>query len=158
MEIPQEIIDSGTFTVNSDTDPELIIRVEKYNEEMRENRRNKLRIRMFGSFFLALNIGMPIIIGIIGIKAGGMFILNPRVEWLETGSLILFVLAFVFFGMIKRNIIAVTAFSVPLIFADLRCALMVGINIVLTVFYVKYGRILKKQRGYPRFPIIRIVK
>ncbi len=46
----------------------------------------------------------------------------------------------------------------PRILKVLRCALMAGINIVLTVFYVRYGNILKKQAGYPRFARIRIEK
>lgn len=156
MELPQEITDSGVLTVTPDTDPELIIRAERYNERMRANRMFAQRHRLLGSAFLALNVIMPVVIGFIGIKAGGMFILNPRVEWLEAAVLILFAAAYVFFGLIMRNLIAVTAFSAPLIFMDLRCALMAGINVVLTVFYVKYGKILKNQPGYPMFRKIHI--
>lgn len=158
MEIPQEVLDSRVLTVYSDTDPELVFSVENYNKRMVDNQKQKRKLKLLESVFLMLNIAMPIIVGIIGLKDGGMFIIKPRIQWLEVAVLILFVAAYVFFGMIKRNLIAVTAFSVPLVIMDFRCILMVGVNVVLTVFDVKYGRILKTLRGYPNFTRIHIEK
>lgn len=158
MEIPQEVIDSRVLTVYPDTDPELVFSVEGYNKKMVENQKQKRKLKLLEQIFLMLNIAMPIIVGVIGLKAGGMFIIKPRIEWLEVAVLILFAAAYVFFGMIKRNLIAVTAFSVPLVIMDLRCILMVGVNVVLTVFDVKYGRILARQQGYPNFARIHIEK
>lgn len=158
MEIPQEVLDSRVLTVYTDTDPELVFLVESYNKRMVDNQKQKRKLKMLESIFLMLNIAMPIIVGIIGLKAGGMFIIKPRIEWLEVAVLILFLAAYIFFGMIKRNLIAVTAFSVPLIIMDFRCILMVGVNVVLTAFDVKYGRILTTLQGYPNFARIHIEK
>lgn len=158
MEIPQEVIDSRVLTVDTDTDPELVFSVEGYNKRMFDNQKQKRKLKLLESVFLMLNIAMPIIVGIIGLKDGGMFIIKPRIEWLEAAVLILFLAGYIFFGMIKRNLIAVTAFSVPLIIMDLRCVLMVGVNVVLTAFDVKYGRILKSLQGYPNFARIRVEK
>lgn len=158
MEIPQEVIDSRVLTVYTDTDPELVFLVESYNKRMLDNQKQKRKLKLLESVFLMLNIAMPIIVGMIGLKAGGMFIIKPRIEWLEVAVLILFAAGYVFFGMIKRNLVAVTCFSVPLIIMDFRCILMVGVNVVLTAFDVKYGKILTTLEGYPRFSRIHIEK
>lgn len=156
MEIPQEVIDSRVLMVDADTDPELVFMVEAYNKKMADNLKQKRKLKLLESIFLMLNIAMPIIVGMIGLKAGGMFIIKPRIEWLEIAVLLLFLAGYVFFGLIKRNLIAVTCFSLPLIIMDFRCVLMVGVNIVLTAFDVKYGKILKTLEGYPRFAGIHI--
>lgn len=158
MKIPQEVIDSRILTAYLNTDPELVISVENYNRKM-ENARKLMRSKiMLERIFLLLNIVLLIAVGIIGIKTGGVFILNPRAEWLEYAALVLFVAAFFFFGVKKRNTIAVTAFSVPLIFMDLRCAAMIAVNVVLTVFHQKKLRDVRRREGYPYFTRIHIEK
>lgn len=158
MKIPQEVIDNRIFTAYLDTDPELVISVENYNRKM-ENARKIMRSKiMLERIFLLVNIVMLIAVGIIGIKTGGVFILNPRVEWLEYVSLGLYIAAIFFFGMKKRNFIVLTAFTIPLIFMDLRCVAMVAVNIVITVFHQKKLFEVKCKEGYPYFTKIHIEK
>ena len=92
------------------------------------------------------------------IPNGVIFLLNPRIVWLENTISILFVVAFFVFGLWRRNLIAVTAFSALLLLADARYALLIGVNIVLTVFHEKNKRIVKSSAGYPTFLRIHIEK
>lgn len=158
MIIPQEVLESRVCEVYSDTDPELLISLELYNGRMLENRLKKRKLALFGSVILSLNIIMLVIVGIIGMKAGGMFLLKPRVEWLESAALVMFAAAFVWFGFIKRNFIALTVFSVLLIFMDMRCVIITAADIFLTVFYMIRSRTLVGLTGYPDFYGIRIKK
>ena len=158
MEIPQEIIDSRVLTVKPDTELELIISVEYYNSRMALHRKQILGIFRLERIFFLLNVTLLIAIGVIGIRTGGVFIFEPRVEWLEYTVLGLYVAAFVWFGMIKRNLIALTAFSILLIFMDVRCLIMAVVNIVLTVFHEIKLRGLKGRQGFPMFRSIHIEK
>ncbi len=156
MDIPKEVLDSGVLTVYTNTDPELVSAVEKYNEQMVLNQEMKRNLRWLENIFLILNIGLLIIPGMI--PNGVIFLLNPRIVWLENTISILFVVAFFVFGLWRRNLIAVTAFSALLLLADARYALLIGVNIVLTVFHEKNKRIVKSSAGYPTFLRIHIEK
>ena len=156
MEIPQEVIDSRVLMVSPDTDLELILSVEYYNGRMARSRKQMRTLLMLERLFLMLNVTLLIAVGVIGIKTGGVFILKPRVEWLEYAVLGLFTAAFLWFGMIKRNLVALTLFSIPLIFMDLRCVIMAVVNIVITVFHeIKLHNVRNKQ-GFPLFRSIHI--
>ncbi|MDE6727231.1 MAG: hypothetical protein K2J80_04745 [Oscillospiraceae bacterium] len=156
MEIPQEVIESGVCTVYPNTDPELLIRVEKYNERMGIARRFRRKLWLLERVFLALNITMPLVFGMM--PTGVIYILDPRIEWLEWTALGVFAAAYLFFGLWRRNLIAVTVASSLLMLTDMRCALMLGVDIVLTVFREKGVRTLKRAEGYPRFAAIMIEK
>ena len=156
MEIPQEIIDSRVLTVKPDTEPELIISVEYYNGRMALHRKQMLGIFRLERVFFLLNVTLLIAIGVIGIRTGGRFIFEPRVEWLEYTVLGLYVAAFVWFGLIKHNFIVLTAFSILLIFMDLRCVIMAAINIVITVLHEIKFHDLKGKQGFPLFRSIHI--
>lgn len=154
MEIPQEILDSGVCKVDDETDPELVFSVENYNEKMRIARKFRRKVFLLEKAFLSLNIAMPVIFGMM--PAGVIFLINPRLVWLEWTALGVFAAAYLIFGLWRRNFIAVTAFSVLLLLMDARCALMFGVDVVLTVFREKGVRTLKGAEGYPRFSIIKI--
>lgn len=156
MEIPQEVIESGVCTIYPDTDPELLIRVEKYNERMGIARRFRRKLWLLERAFLALNITMPLVFGMM--PRGVIFILDPRIEWLEWTALGVFAAVYLIFGLLRRNIIAVTAASSLLLLTDFRCALMLGVDIILTVFREKGLRTLKNAEGFPRFAAIMIEK
>lgn len=156
MEIPQEVLDSGVCAVNNDTDPELLISVEYYNEKMRIARRFRRKLLLLERVFLAVNIGMPVIFGMI--PTGVIYLINPRLEWLEWTALGAFAAAYLVFGLWRRNLIAVTVASALLLLTDARCALLVGVDIVLTVFREKGVRTLKNAEGFPNFRIIQIKK
>lgn len=158
MIIPQEVLESRVCEVYSDTDPELLMSLELYNRRMLDNRLKKRRLAMFGSVILSLNVVMLVIIGIIGMKAGGKFLLEPRTEWLEIAALAVFAAAFVYFGLVKRNFIVLTAFSALLIFMDIRCVIITGADILLTVFYMVRSRAVAGLTGYPDFYGIHVKK
>lgn len=158
MEIPQEIIDSRVLTVKPGTELELILSVEYYNSRMALNRKRMLGVLRLERIYFLLNVTLLVTIGVIGIRTGGKFIFEPRVEWLEYTALGLFAAAFVWFGMIKRNLIALTAFSILLIFMDVRCLIMAAVNIVLTVFREIKLHGLKSRQGFPLFRNIHIEK
>lgn len=156
MEIPQEIIDSRVLIVKPDTDLELIMSVDHYNSRMAFSRKQMRSVIRLERIFFLLNIALLIAIGMIGIKTGGVFIFEPRIEWLEYTVLGLFAAAFFWFGLIKRNFIVLTVFSVLLIFMDLRCLIMAGINVVLAVFHWTKLHNVKNKQGYPFFRPIHI--
>lgn len=156
MKIPQEVIDSGKFTAYPDTDPELVISVENYNRKMELARLQKLRLRLLERIFLLLNVSLLIIPGML--PEGVIFILNPRIVWLEWAALAMYAAAFFCFGIWRKNYIAVTIFSVLLLLCDARYGLMIVVNAVLTVFHEKGLRMIKGREGYPNFRMIRIEK
>lgn len=156
MEIPQEVLKSGVCTVYPDSDPELIFSVENYNYKMVTARRFARKLWILERVFLALNIGMPIIFGMM--PTGVIYVINPRLEWLEWAALGTFVAAYLVLGLFFRNFIAVTIASSLLILTDARCALILGVNIVLTVFREKAVPTLKNAEGYPLFRLIKIEK
>lgn len=156
MDIPQEVIDSGVCTVYLNTDPELVIAVEKHNDKMGIARKFRRKLRLLEKVFLALNIAMPIVFGMM--PTGVIYLINPRLEWLEWTALGVFAAAYLIFGLWRRNCIAVTVISSLLLLMDARCALMTGVDIVLTVFREKGVRTLKGAEGYPRFSMIQIEK
>lgn len=158
MIIPQEVLESRVCEVYPDTDPELLMSLQLYNRRMLENRLKKRRLALFGSIILSVNVIMLVIVGIIGMKGGGKFLLKPRVEWIETAALTVFAAAFVFFGFIKRNFIALTVFSALLVFMDVRCVIITGADVLLTVFYMIRGIALAGLTGYPDFYVIHIKK
>lgn len=156
MEIPQEVLESGVCTVYLNTDPELLISVEKYNERMLIARKFRRKVFLLEKAFLALNIGMLIIFGMM--PTGVIYLINPRLEWLEWTALGVFAAVYLVFGLWRRNFIAVTAASALLLLTDVRCALMLGVDIVLMVFREKGVRTLKKAEGFPFFRPIQIEK
>ena len=156
MEIPQEVLDSGVCTVYLNSDPELLISVELYNERMGIARKFARKIFLLEKAFLALNIAMPIVFGMM--PTGVIFLINPRIEWLEWAALGTFAAAYLIFGLLRRNFIAVTIFSALLLLMDARCALLLGVNIILTVFREKGVRTLKRTQGFPRYRKIQIEK
>lgn len=156
MEIPQEIIDSRVLIVKPDTDLELIISVEHYNSRMALARRKMRSVLLLERLYFLMNVSLLIAIGVIGIKTGGMFILQPRIEWLEYTALGLFAAAFFWFGLIKRNFIVLTAFSFLLIIMDLRYGITSVLNIIITVFHRIKLSDLKGKQGYPFFMNIHI--
>ena len=54
MDIPKEVLDSGVLTVYTNTDPELVSAVEKYNEQMVLNQKMKRNLRWLENIFLIL--------------------------------------------------------------------------------------------------------
>lgn len=156
MEIPQEILDSRVLIVKPDTDLELIISVEHYNSRMSFSRRQMRSVLRLERIFLLLNVTLLMTIGLIGIRTGGVFLFDPRVEWLEYTSLGVFAAAYVWFGLIKRNFIVLTVFSLLLIFMDLRCWIMALINVLLAAFHWVKLHNVKNRQGYPFFRTIHI--
>lgn len=156
MNIPQEVLESGVCTITPESDPELVFSVETYNNKMAIARRFARKIWLLERVFLALNICMPIIFGMM--PTGVIYVINPRITWLEWAALGVFVGVYLVFGLFARNVVVVTIASALLILTDARCALLVGINIVLTVFYQKGKKTLKSAEGYPKFRTIRIEK
>ncbi|MDE6731835.1 MAG: hypothetical protein K2J77_03035 [Oscillospiraceae bacterium] len=156
MNIPQDVLESGVCTISPDTDPELVFSVESYNNKMAIARRFRRKVWLLERVFLALNIGMPIIFGMM--PTGVIYVINPRITWLEWAALGTFVGVYLIFGLFARNLVVVTIASALLILTDARCALLVGINIVLAVFYQKGKKTLKSAEGYPKFRTIRIEK
>ena len=156
MEIPQEIIDNRVLIVKPDTELELILSVEYYNSRMALSRKQMRSVIRFEHLFFLLDIALLIAIGVAGIRTGGMFVFEPRIEWLEYASLGLFIAAFFWFGLIKRNFIVLTLFSALLIFMDVRCVIMAVLNVVLTVLHEIKLRDVKSRQGYPFFRSIHI--
>lgn len=156
MEIPQEVLESGVCTVYLNTDPELLFSVESYNNKMAIARKFRRKVWLLERVFLTLNIGMPIIFGMM--PMGVIYLINPRMEWLEWTALGAFAAAYLVFGLLRRNFIAVTIASALLLLTDARCALMVGVDIVLTVFREKGVKTLKSAEGFPFFRPIKIEK
>lgn len=156
MEIPQEVIESGVCTIYPDTDPELVFLVERYNERMSIARRFRRKVWLLERVFLALNITMPLVFGMM--PRGVIYIFDPRIKWLEWAALGVFAAVYLVFGLWLRNIIAVTAASSLLLLTDFRCALMFGVDVVLTVFREKGIRTLQRTQGFPRFAAIMIEK
>ena len=156
MEIPQEIIDNRVLIVKPDTDLELILSVEHYNSRMASARRQMRDVLRLERLYFLLNVTLLVAIGVVGIKTGGVFVLKPRIEWLEYTSLGLYAAAFVWFGLIKRNFIVLTLFSLLLIFMDLRCVIMAVINIVIAVIHWIKLRNAKGRQGFPLFRSIHI--
>ena len=156
MEIPQEIIDSRVLIVKPDTDLELILSVEHYNGRMVQARKQMRGLIRLERILLFLNVTLLVTIGVIGIRTGGVFIFEPRIEWLETASLAVFVAAFLWFGLIKRNFIVLTLFSALLIFMDLRGGIITLVNIVITALHELKLRNVKDIQGFPFFRSIHI--
>lgn len=156
MNIPQEVLESGVCTVYLNSDPELLFSVESYNNKMAIARKFRRKVRLLERVMLALNIGMPIIFGLM--PTGVIYLINPRIEWLEWAALGTFVAAYLVLGLWRRNFIALTIASALLILTDARCALMLGVDIVLTVFREKGVKTLKTTEGFPHFRTIKIEK
>ena len=156
MEIPQEIIDNRVLIVKPDTDLELILSVEHYNSRMASARRQMRDVLRLERLYFLLNVTLLVAIGVVGIKTGGVFVLKPRIEWLEYTSLGLYAAAFVWFGLIKRNFIVLTLFSLLLIFMDMRCVIMAAINVAITVPHEIKLRNAKGRQGFPLFRSIHI--
>lgn len=156
MIIPQEIFESGVCTVCPETDPELVLSVEMYNERMRERRHQKRVLKMLESIFLSLNIVMVIILGLI--PKGAVYIIQPRIEWLEWTALGVFAAGFLFFGLWKRNCIFVAALTLLLLIVDLRYAFVLVVDSALAFILEKKRNTLKSAQGYPYFKPIKIEK
>ena len=156
MEIPQEVIGSGVFTAYADTDPELVISVENYNLKMERARVRKLKLRLLERMFLLLNVILLIVPGMI--PKGVIFILKPRIVWLEWAALAVYAAAFFYFGAWRKKFILLTVFSALLLLCDARYGIMIAVNAVLTVFREKEFRSIKGREGYPYFRRIRIEK
>ena len=156
MEIPQEVLDSRVLIVKPDTELELIISVEHYNSRMELRRRQMRSLIRLERAIILLNVTLLITVGVIGIGTGGVFILKPRIEWIEYTVLGLFIAAFFWFGVIKRNFVVLTLFALLLILMDARCGIIAGVDAVLgAVHWVKY-RDIKGTQDYPFFRSIRI--
>lgn len=156
MIIPQEIINSRHLTVYNDTDPELLISVELYNARMTESRKRFRGLMRFEMIFLAMELAALVIIGMI--PTAGVFLINPRIQWLEWVAFGVFAAAYIYFGLWKRSFIVLTAFSVLLILADARLAVLLVLNIVLTAVRESRLRFIKALEGYPLFARIHVEK
>lgn len=156
MKIPQEIINSRRYTVCGDADPELLISVELYNARMTESRKRFRGLMRFEMMFLALELAVLVVVGMI--PTAGVFLIKPRILWLEWAAFGAFAAAYICFGLWKRSFIALTAFSALLILADARLAVLFVLNIVLTAVRESRLRYIKSLEGYPLFAGIRVEK
>ncbi len=157
MLLPQEVIDSRLLDAYSDTDPELLAAVEDYNGKMVRSQSFKRKLRWLENIFLAANIGILIIFGMMP-KGVYFLIHDPRIIWLENSCAIAFIVAFIIFGLWKRIPVAVTAASVLLIFSDARYFILVGVDVVFTVFIMKNRAAMRNMDGYPNFYRIHVEK
>ena len=149
----KEARENGELIVYTDTDPELEREVKEYNELMYECRKKMRRVNELEGAFFILN---PLIV------IGLMFIDPYTTNTIQGGNLgpnlvlIIFAAAFIYFAVIKKNLVVPTAVSVLLISLHIGFAMLTAADVILAVWYTKALSRLKKVEGYPHFTDITI--
>ncbi|MDE7361636.1 MAG: hypothetical protein K2N38_06865 [Oscillospiraceae bacterium] len=143
----------GTLTVYTDTDPELEREVKEYNKMMSDCRFKMKRVRELEFAYFILDIVVVV----------GLMIIDPYTtnyhqlsEIVSAAVLIIFAAAFLYFTVIKKNLVIPTAVSVLLLLLDIRFAILTAADVILAVWHTMALSRLKKVDGYPTFSDITV--
>lgn len=139
---------SGELTVYTDTDPELEREVTEYNKMMSGCRKKMKRVSELESGYFILN---PVVVA-------GVLLADPyTTNNIQMGNLgpnlvlIIFAAVFIYFMIIKKNLVIPTAVSVLLLSLDIKFAILTAADVILAVWHAMLLSRLKKIEGYPRF-------
>ena len=157
MQTLEEAIRKKHAIIYLDTKPDFMDEIDRYNEQMREGREKKDRLKAIGRAYCAVS---PILAVLLGIQKAMVIFNAPFSTRISDHILVIVcvlnIAAYFFFALYKENFIAAAAFSVTLGFVHSPFFVVAIFNGIMAVIYHWRKIKLMKMRGYPVFQDIRI--
>lgn len=149
--VDEKIIKNCYFVVYLDTDEDKVNEIKAYNDRMGQLRIKKKALEEIEFGYILVNL--LIIVGVVSANFAEAFA-KPV---MSAVILILSIVYYVIFAVLKRNFFISTVFTVPLIFLSPIYAILTVTDIVLCFLHKHYVNFLEKQTGYPRFKDIQLI-
>lgn len=143
--MPEEVIREGRIDFYADDDLQIERDVKKYNKYIGECRILKKQAFYIKGAFLTVN---PIMLVIILLVNFNYAFSSGALAYCMLG---LFVVAFVFFAVIKRNFIFAAAVTPVLLVLDVTFLALAILNALLAYLYERYDRPIREHPTYPVF-------
>lgn len=149
MNIPEEAIEKRSITFYRDTDKELINAVNAYNKKKSGLRTQKKHAEMITAVFLLIN---PLVsLAIAAASADKVF-----GSALSAAIFLAFLAVYVYFGIIRKNLLAVSAASAAAYFVSPIFILLTLTDLLLWFMHRNYDKPLREMAEYPIFSDINI--
>jgi len=149
--VDEKTIKNSYFVVYLDTDEEKVKEVKAYNDRMGQLRIKKKALEEIEFGYILVNL--LVIVGVVSTNFGEFFT-KPVVSAV---ILILSIVYYVIFAVLKRNFFISTVFTIPLIILSPIFAILTVTDILLCFLHKRYINFLKKQTGYPLFNDIELI-
>lgn len=145
MELPEEALRKGRITIYNDTPFELVKAAEEYSKHLQECRKKSRFAEEIEFGFLVMNL-------ILGLILGALFAeIAFEIPFVSIPITLLNVFSYIFFGVMKRNLLFCTVFTTLFIFVNILYFILVIADFVLFFMHRHITEQLKKEPAYPFF-------
>lgn len=145
MELPEEILKKGRITIYNDTPFEVVQAANEYNEHLQKCRKKAKFVEEIEFGYLVMNL-------ILGLCLGALFAETAlEMPFVSIPIMLLNVFAYIFFGVIKRNLLVCTVCTTLFVFVSILYFILVTADFVLFFMHRHITEELKKEPGYPVF-------
>ena len=145
MELPEEALRKGRITIYNDTPFELVKAAEEYSKHLQECRKKSRFAEEIEFGFLVMNL-------ILGLILGALFAeIAFEIPFVSIPIILLNVFSYIFFGVMKRNLLFCTVFTTLFVFVNIVYFILVAADFVLFFMHRHITQELKKEPAYPNF-------
>lgn len=153
MGVPEDMIQSGIAELYEDDDDSLAAAIEKYNDYEANCRIDYKKSERIVVRYCIITPILVILLTII--NAAYIFGSNNRI--IPAGFFyVAWLITFIVFGILKRNLLLSSLFTIPLIYLDWMFLAVVAIDAMIAFLYEKIDKPLRDNPTYPQFRTIDI--
>lgn len=150
MELPEEALKKGRITIYNDTPFELVRAAEDYNEHLRLCRKRSKFVEEIEFGYLVMNLILGLILGALFAETAlGML-------WASIPIMLLNVFSYIYFGVMKRNLLFCTVCTALFVFINILYFILVIADFVLFFMHRHITQGLKKEPAYPAFAELQV--
>lgn len=152
VDLPEEIMQSGSVTVYADSDRQIVSDVNAYNDFMSECR---IKMETLEEVKLAFNVVNPLVACVFAFSTAKTFFANPllAIAVLAVNAVLLVALAW-----LKDKFLLPTIATALFLLIDLKLVILLVFDIVILIIYERMSKPLKAHPRYPLFNDINIIR
>ena len=145
MELPEEALRKGRITIYNDTPREIVLAAEEYREHVDKCRKRSAFVEEIEFGYLVMNILLGLVLtALCAERAAEMLYASLPIMLLN-------IFAYIFFGVIKRNLLFCTLCMALFITLSPLFIIVVIADFVLFFMHKHITDWLKTEPGYPAF-------
>lgn len=145
MELPDEALKKGRITIYNDTPFELVKAAEDYSEHLRICRKRSRFVEEIEFGYLVMNLILELCLGALFAETA------LEMPFVSIPIILLNVFSYIFFGVIKRNLLFCTVCAALFVFINILYFILVIADFVLFFMHRHITEQLKKEPAYPAF-------
>ena len=145
MELPKEDLIKGRITIYNDTPREIVLAAEEYRDHVDKCRKRSTFVEEIEFGYLAMNLILGLILTALAAERAAEML------YATLPIMLLNIFAYIFFGVIKRNLLFCTLCTALFITVSLLFIILVIADFVLFFMHRHITEELKKEPGYPAF-------